>query len=129
MKDEYNQDFKTEIRQYFNQLEQNGVQHPILDIRDNQGGDLEYGVYLLAHLIDKPFKMLDGYYKLSHSPDRSLEKAIGESTSVHQPMEHVFRGSLYVLINGGSFSNSGIICACLRREDRADLIKNPRTHL
>ena len=40
----------------------------------------------------------------------------------HKPKNNVFNGKLFVLINGGSFSNSGIVASCLKRYKRATFI-------
>ncbi|MBK9411998.1 MAG: hypothetical protein IPN61_01005 [Bacteroidetes bacterium] len=39
----------------------------ILDLRDNQGGELTYGKLLVSHLIDKPFSLIESYYKVNSS--------------------------------------------------------------
>ena len=94
----------------------------ILDLRNNQGGEIEYGAFLLSHLIPEQFRVLDGYYQLDPVNPLSLRKTIGDCMGIYKPKVSVFKGSLYVLINGGSFSNSGIVAACLKRYHRAIFI-------
>ncbi len=93
----YRQNFKATVDSAFVQIQQNKVQRLVLDIRDNQGGDFENGQLLLSYLLGKPFQLL-------------LQ---GDATAVVQPLANRFAGKLYVLVNGGSFSNTGIVCARL----------------
>ena len=41
---------------------------------------------------------------------------------IHKPLPKTFSGKLFVLINGGSFSNSGIFCSVLKEHKRAYFI-------
>jgi hypothetical protein len=123
LKKEYRQNFKTVIDAYFRQIEEKRVRSLVLDIRNNQGGDIENGAYLLRYLLSKPFVVLDAYYNVDNTQNPLVVKKLnGPSTGFHQPHPFVFTGKLLVLINGGSFSNSGIVAACLKRNDRAQFI-------
>lgn len=93
----YRQKFKPTIDSAFVQLQQNKVQRLVLDLRDNQGGDFENGQQLLSYLLRQPFQLL-------------LQ---GDATAMVQPLSNRFAGKLYVLVNGGSFSNTGIVSARL----------------
>lgn len=124
LKKEYQQDFKTEIQNAFEQLNASNIQNLILDLRNNQGGELEYGVYLLSRLLQENFKVVDQYYKVASGTAYQLTKASGEESGMHQPNEINFSGKLYVLINGGSFSNSGIVATTLKQHNRAVFVGN-----
>lgn len=119
LKSEYKQQFKKAIDACFEQLSQQKTENLILDLRNNQGGDVENGVYLLAHLLDKPFCVVQAYYRLRN---RHLVKCPGPSSGQHGPKSNIFAGNLYVLLNGGSFSNSVIVSACLQANNRATFI-------
>lgn len=106
LKNVYHQDFKKTISDYFSQLAKTNIDHLVIDIRNNQGGDVENGKELLSYLIDTAFAILDK----------------GPSSGIMQPAEEVYRGKVYVLINGGSFSNSGIVSSCLQKNKRATFI-------
>lgn len=106
LKSSYQQDFHQVIDSVFAQLKRSHAQHLILDLRNNQGGDFEPGRYLLSYLCTKPVQYLLG----------------GKEARLLQPKANHFKGKLYVLINGGSFSNTAIISACLEREQRAVFI-------
>lgn len=98
LKDEYDQDFASEIQQIFSKMKLGRVENLVLDLRDNQGGDFEPGRILLRHLITQPTEYLKGsdeYRRLTPAAD-------------------AFKGKLVVLINGGSFSNTAIVASYLQ---------------
>lgn len=102
----YKQAFNQVIDRVFRHLQLHHIHNLILDLRGNQGGDFESGRYLLSYLFTKPSMYLVG----------------GKESRMIQPQKNHFAGKLIVLINGGSFSNSGIVSACLEREQRAIFI-------
>ena len=119
----YHQDFKKDIKSYFEAVKTKRIGHLIIDLRDNQGGDISYGVFLLSFLLDKEFKVVQEYYKVDKSKSNfQLKRINGEALGFHKPKNNVFNGKLFVLINGGSFSNSGIVASCLKRYKRATFI-------
>jgi len=60
----------------------------------------------LSHLLNQPVNFLEGS---------------GQSRTI-KPYADAFKGNLYVLVNGGSFSNSGIVCSYLELTKRAVFI-------
>lgn len=106
LKKNYQQDFKKSIDSAFDEIEKQHVQNLIIDIRDNQGGDAVNGKLLLSHLLDSAFTLV---YK-------------GPSSGSHKPAMNNYKGAVYLLINGGSFSMSGMVAACLQRTNSAVLI-------
>jgi hypothetical protein len=99
----YKQNFKSTIDSIFKQVQANNVKSMILDLRDNQGGDFENGQELLSYLLPSPFQLL-----LKGGPVNTMQKNASN-----------FKGKLVVLINGGSFSNTAIICSRLKFYQRA----------
>jgi hypothetical protein len=106
LKNIYHQPFKKTIAAFFKTITESEVSTLIIDLRNNQGGDIENGEELLSYLLNKPFNI--------------LEK--GPSFGIINPKETVFTGKIYVLINGVSFSNSGIVSSCLQKNNRAIFI-------
>jgi hypothetical protein len=51
--------FDAFLRNAFQQLAESGIGNLILDMRDNGGGRDEYGRFLVAHLLDEPFRYYD----------------------------------------------------------------------
>jgi hypothetical protein len=115
----YRQPFNETISGYFSEILNSKVDNLVLDLRDNQGGDIENGVCLLSWLLNKPFKVVTGYNCVE---SQQLVSCKGPSGGSHNPKETPFSGKLYVLVNGGSFSNSGIVASCLRINHRAVFI-------
>ena len=118
----YHQKFKDVISECFKQIQKHQVEHLILDLRNNQGGELKNGVTLLSNLLATPFKVLESYSKVDiknyQIPMARLKPASGVALGVHIPFPENYTGKLYVLINGGSFSNSAIVCSALQRYNR-----------
>ncbi len=119
LKKHYKQKFKKEIKAIFEQIENHKIQHLIIDVRNNQGGDIKNSKILLAYLLDQPFKLVEGYRKIK---DGRLIKSKGPQIGIHKPRPKPFKGKLFILINGGSFSNTGIFCSVLQKYNRAIFI-------
>lgn len=99
LKSTYNQDFKTEINSCFEILANTNCKSLILDLRDNQGGDFQNGMLLLSQLINEEFILFNKTHKV-------------------KPQKVVYSGKLFVLINGGSFSCTGMVCSALKRFEK-----------
>jgi C-terminal processing protease CtpA/Prc len=102
----HKQDFSSVIDSIFKQLRQHRMKNLLLDLRDNQGGDFETGRHLLSYLVTSTSVYLHG----------------SNESRLLQPKENNFTGKLFVLINGGSFSNTAIVSACLEKDRRATFI-------
>ena len=122
----YNQDFNKTIKQIFKEIENNKTQNLILDLRNNQGGESTFGASLLSYLLHKPFGYVKEYYavrKFSRgTADNRLKKHLLNRTRKTNPKKNLFSGKVFLLINGGSFSNSGIISSVLETNNRAIII-------
>ena len=103
LKEQYHQDFNTTIDSIFALLQRSGYTDLVLDLRDNQGGDFEPGRYLLSHLQRTPATYL---YR-------------GDEARLITPSPRRFTGRLFVLMNGGTFSNAAIVSAYLEKYAKA----------
>jgi Peptidase family S41 len=119
LKSSYKQQFETSVSKSFEQINAAGIANLIIDLRNNQGGDIENGVFLLAHLLNKPFAVVQEYYCVDGN---GLKACHGPALGLQKPKQKVFGGQVYVLINGGSFSNSAIVASCLRANKRVVFI-------
>lgn len=119
LREEYRQSFKWFTRSAMDSLNRLAVANLIIDLRDNQGGDIGNAVFLLARLLDHRFRVLTGYQKLRAG---KLVRSGGSALGWHRPVSNPYRGKIYVLVNGGSFSNSVIFSGCLRENNRAVFI-------
>jgi hypothetical protein len=100
------QSFKQFVGHAFARMEEAKTQNLILDLRDNQGGNPAYGKLLLSYLLDEPFRL--------------VEK--GPASGKTHPQKKIFKGSVYVLVNGGSFSVTAMVASCLSSKNRSVII-------
>lgn len=118
LKESYHQQFKKAVKQCFSTIEETKTQFLVLDLRDNQGGDIENGRFLLSFLMSGPFRMMEAYYKVkiptADDDAIRLKQTSGPCLGIYSPRKNAYQGSLIVLINGGSFSNSAIVSTALK---------------
>jgi hypothetical protein len=102
-----NPEYRAFFENSFRQMNERGIAHLIIDIRNNGGGDPEMSVALISHLADRPFV----YFKTGLGyPNLFAETA---------PHPVHFSGTVHVLINGGCFSTSGHFCSIVRHHGLA----------
>lgn len=133
------------MKKAFMELSENGIQHLIIDLRDNGGGTDLNAKILVAYLMNKPF-LFNKYREVSgvefsfleHTNSKDLEKRFKSraiknekgtfylkghpNLGEQKPMQPSFSGNVYVLINGGSFSGSGECTSVLHYYKRAVFI-------
>jgi hypothetical protein len=102
----YRQDFDSTISRMFNEIDSARVDNLILDVRNNQGGDFEPGRILLSYLLRQPVRYLFG----------------SKEAKTIFPQKNSFKGNLFTLINGGSFSSTAIVCSYLELTKRSVFI-------
>lgn len=123
--------YPTFLKDAFKELEEKNIPYLIIDLRDNGGGADAFGKILFQHLIDKSFQ----YYE--HLRINKTEFSFFEHTNIppeertqppnrfkkneegtydllfhpnlgeQKPIPPIFKGKVYVLINGNSFSGTG----------------------
>lgn len=109
LQDSYNQIFRDAVYKSFDVLKKMNTEKLVLDLRDNQGGDPLNGIMLLSFLLDEPFTMIyKGPFSGQHKPVK--------------PPYAPYTGKLYVLVNGGSFSCTAMVCSTLEQHNRATFI-------
>lgn len=97
---------KAELDRAFEELHAKRTRRLIIDLRGNQGGEPKLAKRLLAHLLNEPFTLV------------RKGPASGES----KPRAPVFTSELVALMDGGSFSATGMVLSCLERHGRATFI-------
>lgn len=126
LKNTYHQKIRKTIDSCFDSIFLFNIQHLIIDIRDNQGGNMINSKHVLSYLLDTTFNLVDNYYKVSNpTPDAGnsrYKKTSGEKSKFNKIRKTIFTGKVYVLTNGGSFSNSGLFASTLKRHNRAVFI-------
>lgn len=120
LRTEYNQHISAEIDAFAGDLKRTQPKNLIIDLRGNQGGDAENGIHLLQYLLDEPFQYLISVKKYTASGD--LVNDAGRLTKTWQPDSYHYAGKVYVLTDGGSFSNSAIFANLIKRSGRGTLV-------
>lgn len=95
-----------QLRAAFERIRARQVEHLVLDLRGNQGGDPALAKLLLAHLLTEPFTLV----------------AEGPSSGTTRPVALPYTGKLYTLMDGGCFSATGMVLAQLELHGRGLLI-------
>ena len=97
----------------FKDLKTTNAQHLILDLRDNSGGHPIFAAQLLSYLTEKDFI----YFK--HNAE---VKEFEPLYNVMQPNKDNFKGTMYVLVNGGCLSTTGHLISLLKFNTNAVFI-------
>jgi hypothetical protein len=116
LKDDYNQKFKKEVKTAFQTLLDKNIENLAIDLRDNQGGALSNGIYLLQHFMNTAFQCVHSYYVLKGGKKKKLKT---KWDNFFKPKkENHFKGNVYLFINGGSYSCSAIVANTFKENRR-----------
>lgn len=113
--------FKDSINAYMQAAIDDSIGTLILDLRNNQGGFMMYGVYVMRWLMDSTFNYIDKIERVHRtSSNERIYKSVntGRFKSV-KPYKHNYVGNVIILTNGGTFSNSSIFTTQMQRYGRA----------
>lgn len=105
--DKYQIDARKLYKSIFRKLADKNIENLILDLRDNGGGNREFAQRIVPYLLRRKEK-------------GNLYQTMGPAGNVKtypmpNPNPDAFKGNVYVLINGGSFSNGSVV-ACFAKE-------------
>jgi hypothetical protein len=120
LRSDYGERFKTSIDAFMEALKAAEPQNLLIDLRGNQGGDGGNGIYLLRYLLDKPFIYF--YSVKAYNNNMQIKDAAPALTKTNYPMDYVFKGHVYVLTDGGSFSNSAIFASLIQFYKRGKIV-------
>lgn len=131
------------IEDSFEKIQAKGSKTLILDVRNNYGGEDSLGKQLFSHFVDKPFRYYDDlvlnkmsfgfekYATQSMSPppsafergqDGKYHWVSHPNWGINQPSRPTFRGKVFTLINGGSFSTTAEFLSQMHFNKRATFI-------
>jgi len=99
--------YKAFLSDFFLELKERKISNLILDLRDNWGGTPGPAAELLQYLITEPTPLLD----------RSAHPLLFMYKRPIKPHEYSFKGQLYTLMDGASFSTTGHVLAVLKYHD------------
>ncbi|GAB3261419.1 S41 family peptidase [Larkinella harenae] len=139
--DKKEQDYAEFLKASFRELREKQVQNLVLDLRNNEGGEEKYGVWLYQYLAEKPFRYYDHirvrqkkkYSFPAWTPKLYLKfkwlvvRKRGEGyvftkqagLKQQKPKRDAFHGNLLVLVNGLSFSVTTEFAARVHADKRA----------
>ena len=113
-----NEDYKTFLTSSFRQISQKKIKTLIIDLRNNGGGNDEYGAWLYSYLSNKPFT----YYASLQSNAHNFTAAEHPNLAIQQPAENHFSGQVIFLINARSFSATAEFASIAKSNDRGIFI-------
>ena len=139
IKKEFRQNFKKVIRTYMKEIRERDVDHLVIDVRGNGGGNPTYVRYLLQYLFDEPFLQSMECRVVSRKHEEDFEKRTRRKwypwygIGKFRNRKKHFDGSLYVLMDQGSFSASACFVAILDNYNKGRLLGsttagNPHIH-
>jgi len=112
-------DFEEFLEESFEELSDKGTQNLILDLRGNGGGNDNYGALLVSYLAPDSFDYFDRIEVTKDYPgnstiiDGQYRYPNHRGLSTWEPQPSVFKGNLYVLIDGRSFSTCADVATVL----------------
>jgi hypothetical protein len=119
------------LQHAFQRLCDSEIDHLILDLRDNGGGDDLLGALLVSYLTEEEF----GYFERIEVTERYVGQGqisrddagrrlvtTHPGTQLQYPSDPVFFGNLYVLINGRSFSTCADVATVLHHHGLATFV-------
>lgn len=92
--------FKSFLDSSMKVIKNKEIKNLIIDVRYNGGGSQHPSIYLLQHLMDKPFV----YYSKSESEGKT---DISYGVEKFHPFENRFKGKVYFLMDGNGHSTTG----------------------
>ncbi|NRF37735.1 S41 family peptidase [Pedobacter foliorum] len=102
----------------------------VIDLRGNTGGELIWAARIYSHLLDIPryfYRLPDEIKQQRKLYDNPKIRNWVDSTpksnyQMIQPYSFTFKGKIYVLIDGGSFSSSSLLAANLKNLKNVTLV-------
>lgn len=131
----------------FPYLQNEGIEHLVIDLRDNTGGNMATSLHLLSYLLDEEmsFSITRNKKELAHKsellpsisrllsdlllrfmPGKMRKNRKGDEVLYQMNMKPVtenrFKGKVYLLVNGLSASASAFFAANMQRFKRATIL-------
>ncbi len=145
--DPFNLRFRRKLRQNFREIKEKGYQNLVVDLRSNGGGSIANSGYLLSYLLPEPFSVFGQStikpgavwpyvmsppnlvtpiaFFLTHRRDREtgLWQSRNSKRKDFKPNKKFgYRGNLYFLANGASFSATVSVLAHAKSQSVGTLV-------
>ncbi|WP_316811273.1 S41 family peptidase [Pedobacter heparinus] len=135
-------DFFTDNRLIFKRLEDQKIEHLVIDLRNNPGGRSDMAIDLMKHLIGKTFRFskqmeavvdiakFSALFVANKSPSLAVLKEFPHSwhreesvwSRRQEPYKKQFKGKVFILVNGGTFSSAALLAIALKTQMECLLI-------
>ena len=109
------ENFRHFLDSSFNDLKDKKVTKLVIDLRSNQGGNDNNGEMLYSYLTPKPFM----YYASLETVKGKITDKVNAELGWQQPDSNNFKGKVYILINGRSFSGTAEFSSIAKSNRRA----------
>lgn len=114
----------------FADIEKHKPKNLVLDLRGNTGGEIIWAARIYSHLLDVPryfFRLpeeIRQQKQLYNNPKirKWVDNRPKSDYQMVQPYTFTFKGKIYVLVDGGSFSSSSILAANLKNLKNVTLV-------
>lgn len=140
------------LQSAFSTIDEKGISNLIIDLRDNEGGSENQQMELISYLYDQPYQLYQSIYQshldfrplkdvimerdtaqlLFNNDDEYMRKLsnelwinnyeYGSNLRLQPPKPTVYKGQVYVLMNGLSFSSAGAMIADIKKTSDAVFI-------
>ncbi|RUO41980.1 peptidase S41 [Pseudidiomarina aestuarii] len=124
--------FADDIAEYFSTIKQQNIQHLIIDIRDNTGGNTDTATELASYLADKPFQLVSHVTERLNEDNRGwfgYKGSVGDIirtpwTDEVNPKSEArrFTGNVYVLIGPVTYSAAIVFATTVQDNEMGTLV-------
>jgi len=110
------------LKKSFKELKANNIDHLIIDLRHNGGGNFLFGQMLIAYLTDKPYTV-HKKYQYDMAGQKVNLKLINDITPPKR--KNKFTGNIYFLTGAYTYSSSASIISAVKSNNLGQVIGKP----
>jgi Peptidase family S41 len=113
-----NENFSKFLDSSFKDIKYKQIEKLVIDMRSNQGGNDGNGEILYSYLTPKQFR----YYASQETVTKKLAESENPNLGLQEPNENNYKGKVYFLINGRSFSGVSEFSSIAKSNNRGIFI-------
>lgn len=131
------QNLKKRIKCVFKEIEKDNIEHLVIDIRENEGGDPYLAYQICSYVLEDSFQYFQ-YFSINENlpqkfywsnmscVDSADTKYFFDKNASHtyhsQKAKNIYKSQLYVLIDDGTYSTGVQLASLLKYHKRAEII-------